>query len=103
MDIALKNVTRFKTIMYELSKGEDYRLIRGYQDSSELILAIQTFKINYILIDNWEECFSGVGKEFTVNKKMVQALEFGNGYVISSHTSLGVWLFIHGGIEISPL
>ena len=40
MDIALKNVTRFKTIMYEFSKGEDYRLIRRYQDSPELILVI---------------------------------------------------------------
>ena len=27
MDIALKNVMRFKTFMYEFSKGEDYRLI----------------------------------------------------------------------------
>ena len=27
MDIALKNVARFKTFMYEFSKGEDYRLI----------------------------------------------------------------------------
>ena len=41
MDIALKNVTRFKTIVYEFSKGEDYHLIRKY-----------------------------VGMEFTVKKKM---------------------------------
>ena len=40
MNIALKNVTRFKTSMYEFSKGEDYRLIRGYQDSPELTLVI---------------------------------------------------------------
>ena len=40
MDIALKNVTRFKTIMYEFSKGVDYRLIRRYQDRAELILVI---------------------------------------------------------------
>ena len=48
MDIALKNVTRFKTIMYEFSKGEDYRLVREYQDSSELILVIYTFKSCHI-------------------------------------------------------
>ena len=40
MDIALKNVTRFKTIMYGFSKGEDYHLIRRYQDRPELILVI---------------------------------------------------------------
>ena len=40
MGIALKNVTRFKTIMYEFSKGEDNCLIRRYQDSPELILVI---------------------------------------------------------------
>ena len=40
MDIAMKNVTGFETIMSEFSKGEDYRLIRRYQDSPELILVI---------------------------------------------------------------
>ena len=40
MDIAFKKVTKFKTIMYEFSKGEDNRLIRRYQDSPELILVI---------------------------------------------------------------
>ena len=29
-------------------------------------------------------------------------LKFENGYVISSHTSLGMWLFIHVGIEVYP-
>ena len=30
-------------------------------------------------------------------------LEFGNGYVNSYQTLLGVWLLIHGGIEVNPL
>ena len=40
MDIALKNVTRFQTIMYEFSKYVDYRRIRRYDDRPELILVI---------------------------------------------------------------
>ena len=33
---------------------------------------------------------------------MVQPLEFGNGYVISSHTLLCMWLFIHAGVKVNP-
>ena len=29
-------------------------------------------------------------------------LKFGNGYVISSHTALGMWLLVHAGIRINP-
>ena len=33
---------------------------------------------------------------------MVAPLKFGNGYVISSHPLLGMWLFIHAGIKVNP-
>ena len=33
---------------------------------------------------------------------MVQPLKFGNGYVISSHSLLGMWLFIQAGIKVKP-
>ena len=29
---------------------------------------------------------------------VVEVLKFGNGYVISSHTLLGMWLLIYAGI-----
>ena len=32
----------------------------------------------------------------------VQPLKFGNGYVISSYTYLGVWLLTNAGIKVSP-
>ena len=32
----------------------------------------------------------------------VQLLEFGNGKVNSSHSLLGMWLFIHAGIKVKP-
>ena len=32
----------------------------------------------------------------------VQSLKFGNGYVISSHILLGMWLHIHAGIKGKP-
>ena len=33
---------------------------------------------------------------------MVQPLKFRNGWVISSHTLLGMWLLIHAGIKVKP-
>ena len=33
----------------------------------------------------------------------VLPLKFGNGYVISLHTLLGMWLLIHAAIEVKPL
>ena len=32
----------------------------------------------------------------------IKLLKFGNGYVISSHSLCGIWLFIHTGIEVKP-
>ena len=32
----------------------------------------------------------------------VQPLKFGNGYVISSHTLLGMWWLLHAGIKLKP-
>ena len=32
---------------------------------------------------------------------IVQPLKFRNGYVISSHTLLGMWLLIHAGIKVT--
>ena len=33
---------------------------------------------------------------------MVQQLKFRNGYVISSHILLGIWLLIHARIKVKP-
>ena len=32
----------------------------------------------------------------------VAPLKFGYGYVISTHTLLGMWLLIHDGIKVEP-
>ena len=32
---------------------------------------------------------------------MVQPLKFGNGFIISFHTLLSMWLFVHVGIELN--
>ena len=32
----------------------------------------------------------------------VQLLKIGNGYIISSHTLLDMWLLIHAGIKVKP-
>ena len=32
----------------------------------------------------------------------VQPLKFGSGYVISSHTLLGMWFLIHDVIKVNP-
>ena len=31
----------------------------------------------------------------------MELLKFGNGYVISSHTLLGMWLLLHAGIVVN--
>ena len=36
------------------------------------------------------------------NGATIQVFKFKNGYVISSHTLLGVWLLIHAGIKVKP-
>ena len=53
MDIALKNVTEFKTIMYEFSKGEDYRI------ALNLSLSFRLSKLIIFFIDNWDDFFFG--------------------------------------------
>ena len=36
------------------------------------------------------------------NGATVQPLKFREGYVIPSHTSLGVWLLIYDGVKVNP-
>ena len=36
------------------------------------------------------------------NKISYQFLKFGNGWVISAHTFLGMWLLLHAGIKVNP-
>ena len=42
------------------------------------------------------------GTKYPFSNLTVHPLKFGNGYVISSHTSLCMWLFIHDGDKVDP-